>query len=142
MNTHWDQASKEVLWSSPELMHVIHSQRENGVYAAITSELDRRRTLGLIAANTPFITAYKTVGDEMNAAGVFSRMGDQVQLAAQKPQPAAPVVTRVQQPKPIVVNDDRVNAASSTRMTPQKTNKFSNPLAMSDEDFLKMSHRP
>jgi hypothetical protein len=141
INARWDQASKEVLWSSPELMHLFHSQRENGIYDAITSELERRRTLGLIAANTPFITAYKSVGDEMNAAGVFSRMGGQTPAPAPKPA-AAPVVTRVQQPKPSVVNDDRANAASPTRMTPQKANKSLNPLAMSDEDFLKMSHRP
>jgi hypothetical protein len=140
INTRWDQASKEVLWSSPELMQVIHSQRDNGIYDVITSELDRRRTLGLIAANTPFITAYKTVGDEMNAAGVFSRMGEQGTQTAPKPAPA-PVVTRVQQPKPAVVNTDRVTAASSTRMAPPKTNQTKNPLAMSDEDFLKMSQR-
>lgn len=141
INTRWDQASKEVLWNSPELMQVIHSQRDNGIYDVITSEMERRRTLGTIATNTPFITAYKAIGDELNAAGVFSRMGEQAQAPAPKPV-QAPVATRVQQPKPSVVNTDRVTAASPTRMAPQKAAKSFNPLAMSDEDFLKqMSQR-
>lgn len=140
INTRWDQASKEVLWNDPQLMHVFHSQRENGIYDAITGELERRKTLGLIAANTPFITAYKAVGDEMNAAGVFARMVGTTPQVTSKPAPA-PVVTRVQQPRPSVVNADRVNAASPTRMTPKPATKSTNPLAMSDEDFLKMSHR-
>jgi hypothetical protein len=122
-------------------MQVIHSQRDNGIYDVITSEMERRRTLGQIATNTPFITAYKAIGDELNAAGVFSRMGQQTQAPAPKPV-QAPVATRVQQPKPNVVNTDRVTAASPTRMAPQKAAKSLNPLSMSDEDFLKqMSQR-
>jgi hypothetical protein len=133
INSQWDQASKEVLWTQPELMQVIHEQRETGVYNAITNELDRRKTLGLIPANVPFLSAYKAIGDELAANGGFEGLVQKTQA-----QPQAPVTTRVQQPKSAVRNNDKATAASPTRAAPQRTEKMPfNPLAMSDEDVLK-----
>lgn len=137
----WDQASKEVLWKNPELMEVIHVQRENGIYAQIHNEIERRRTLGTIAANTPFLQAYKIVGDDLNAAGAFRPAPAAVPTTPVTPA-VTPVVTRVQQPKPQVVNNEKASAASPTRSTPRKTEKFVNPLSMSDDEFLaKMANR-
>src|SRR5690606_26772936 len=59
----WDQASKEVLWKQPEVMTLIHQQRENGIYDRISAEMERRRTLGMIPPNVPFLPAYKAIGD-------------------------------------------------------------------------------
>lgn len=146
INSQWDQASKEVLWTQPELMQVIHAQRENGIYAAIASEIDRRKTLGQVSPNTPFLTAYKTVGDEMAKAGAFAHLGQAqapsqaataVSQDARTIQAPAPVVKRAVQPKPVVTNGDKVTAASPTRAASQKVEKNFNPLALSDEDFLK-----
>lgn len=143
INTQWDQASKEVLWNQPELMQVIHAQRENGIYAKITNEMDRRKTLGLIQTNTPFLAAYKALGDELNAAGAFAELGNQGNQGNPAP-PAStvqtapePVARRTQMPKQTVKNSDKATAASPTRAAPQKTEKALNPLAMSDDDFLK-----
>lgn len=136
INSQWDQASKEVLWKTPELMTTIHQQRANGIYDRIATEVERRRTLGAIPAQVPFLQAYKVVGDELDAAGAFR---DLVQPTQVQPKPSTvhqPVVTRVQQPK-APANGDKVSAASSTRTTPLKTEKVINPLAMSDDDFLK-----
>jgi hypothetical protein len=44
----WDQTSKDAVWAQPEIMRVIHEQRENGVYDIITTEMERRKTLGTI----------------------------------------------------------------------------------------------
>jgi hypothetical protein len=141
INSQWDQASKEVLWKSPELMSVIHSQRENGIYERIANEVERRKALGAIPAQTSFITAYKAVGDEMNQAGAFADLvqnNPQKQVQQQDPVPEkTPVATRVQQPKPQVKNGDKASAASATRSTTQKAEKIVNPLAMSDDEFLK-----
>jgi hypothetical protein len=40
----WDQASKDALWKSPEIMTLIHGQRENGIYDRIAAEVTRRQT--------------------------------------------------------------------------------------------------
>lgn len=135
INSKWDQASKDVLWNSPEVMQVIHEQRVNGMYDRISTEVERQRTLGIIPSNVPFIQAYKTIGDAMGKAGVFN---DIVQAPVNKTQTKAPVATRAQQVKPVVKNNDKVNAATTTRSS-SKTAEFKvNPLAMSDEEILKM----
>lgn len=142
INTTWDPTSKEVLWKSPELMAIFHAQRESGIYALITEEIDRRRVLGTILPTTPFLQAYKTVGDEMAAADTFTstdaKLGadDDGKLAGQ-PEPEV-VATRTAAPKSPVVNSEQANAASPTRTTPRKAEPKVNVLAMSDEEFMKL----
>ena len=132
INSTWDQASKEVLWKQPEVMNTIHQQRENGVYARITSEIDRRRTLGVIQVGVPFLEAYRVVGDELHKAGAFN------DLFKPKAPAAAPVATRAAMPKPTGL-DPKAEAAAVHRGSPSKT---TSPLeAMqkaSDDEFLKM----
>ena len=127
----WDHASKDLLWKSPELMSVIHSQRDNGIYDRITTEIDRRKTLGIIPASVPFINAYKVVGDELNSQGKFN------DLVKPIPNRNTPIATRVATPKPTVTNNNQANAASTTRSVKTPAKPLVNPLAMSDEDFLK-----
>lgn len=132
INSTWDQASKEVLWKQPEVMSTIHQQRENGVYARITAEIDRRRTLGVIQVGVPFLEAYRVVGDELHKAGAFN------DLFKPKATAAAPVATRAAMPKPTGL-DPKAEAAAVHRGSPSKT---TSPLeAMqkaSDDEFLKM----
>ena len=131
INSTWDQASKEVLWKQPEVMNTIHQQRENGVYARITAEIDRRRTLGQIQVGVPFLEAYRVVGDELHRSGAFNDLF--------KPKASVtPVATRAAMPKPTGL-DPKAEAAAVHRGSPSKT---TSPLeAMqkaSDEEFLKM----
>ena len=132
INSTWDQASKEVLWKQPEVMNTIYQQRENGVYARITAEIDRRRTLGVIQVGVPFLEAYRVVGDELHKAGAFN------DLFKSKAAAAAPVATRAAMPKPTGL-DPKAEAAAVHRGSPSKT---TSPLeAMqkaSDDEFLKM----
>lgn len=139
IQTQWDQASKEVLWKQPDVMTLIHQQRESGIYDRIVTELDRQRTLGQLPSNVPFLHAYKAIGDQMAQAGGFD---DLVKAPESKPVDAGnkpePVVTRVQQPKPAATNGDKVNAASPTRSTTaRKADTTVNPLALSDDEFMK-----
>ena len=134
INSTWDHASKEVLWNQPEIMNTIHAQRENGIYNRIVTEIDRKRTLGVIPIGTPFLQAYKQVGDELQSSGAFN------DLIQQKPatQPAAvPVAKKAVLPKPTNV-DPKVAAAAVHRGTQIKTETTVNPLNMSDDDFLRM----
>ena len=132
INSTWDQASKEVLWKQPEVMNTIYQQRENGVYARITAEIDRRRTLGVIQVGVPFLEAYRVVGDELHKAGAFN------DLFKPKATAVAPVATRAAMPKPTGL-DPKAEAAAVHRGSPSKT---TSPLeAMqkaSDDEFLKM----
>jgi hypothetical protein len=113
-------------------MSVIHEQRENGVYDLITTEMARQKVLGTISPTTPFLEAYKIVGDELASAGKFGGTGTQKEPTV--------VATTVAEPKPAVTNGDKASAASPTRTTPRKAEKLVNPLAMSDEEFLKLDN--
>ena len=147
INDHWDQTSKEAVWASPEIMAVIHEQRENGIYPVIVAEMDRLKTLGKIPTSTPFIQAYKMVGDELVKTNGFAHLNvtsttptgnpgaPAAQPAGNAHEPAA-VAVRVATPKSPVANDAKAAAASPTRSSPRKAEPFVNPLAMSDDEFL------
>ena len=136
----WDQASKEVLWKTPEILTVMHEQMQTGVYPRIAAEIDRQRTLGKLQPNVMFLQAYRDVGEEMSKANAFA------DLLEPKPEAnrgntqgkAAVVATRVATPKPALANSEKANAASPTRTTPSvSSNKLVNVLAMNDDDFMK-----
>lgn len=148
INSQWDQASKDVLWKNPEIMTLIHGQREYGIYDRIVAEMDRQRTLGTLSATTSFLSAYKTVGDQLTAADAFAdlREKDSGNAPAKPPTPPVPVetkavpiavATRVVAPKPTVKDDPAANAASPTRAAPTPAEVFVNPLSLSDDEFLK-----
>jgi hypothetical protein len=146
INTKWDNVSKEVIWKNPEIMPIIHAQRESGVYDVIVTEMDRRITLGQIQAGTPFLEAYKTVGDDLSAAALAANGGQAPGTTTPLGQPApasapaapVPVATRTATPKPAVSNGDKAAAAGLTRSTPGATDrKVINPLTMSDDAFMK-----
>lgn len=143
INSTWDETSKEVLWGEPSLMTIIHAQRDTGVYDRITTEVDRQKMLGKIAPDTPFLKAYKDVGDALAAVGGFDDLLKPKQTAEEAPastpagQPEPePVATRAAKPKPSVENGDKASAASPTRSTPKPTKPFINPLGMSDDQFM------
>lgn len=134
INDGWDQASKEVLWKQPELITTMHNQREAGVYQIVVDEIHRQRVLGTLPPNTPFIEAYRIVGDRLLETDAFDHLPAIKQL---KPERAPVVVaTRTASTKPAVVNGDKASAASPSRSTP-RTATTVNPLSMSDEEFLK-----
>lgn len=124
INSNWDDASKNILWSSPDIMRTIHQQRENGVYQLIVDEMERQRTLGNISPETPFLVAYKQIGDALVA---------NKQKAV--PQPVAVKAKAVK--TSTVKNNEKAKAAAPNRTTPSAPKRFINPLAMSDEEFLK-----
>lgn len=131
----WDKASKELLWQNPELLPVIQEQRDSGVYDAIVSEMDRQLTLGKLQPGTSFLENYRAVGDQLVAAN----SGHAPSTAPTTQNPVAPQVlaTRAATPKSPLNNSAQVAAAAPSRGTATKAKEFVNPLAMSDEQFLK-----
>jgi hypothetical protein len=135
INTDWDQASKELLWKSPEVMAIIQQQRESGIYDRITTEMNRQKTLGQITPTTPFLQAYKAIGDQLVAQNAFADLVPKPgSSTAATP---AVVATTVRAPKAAVANNEKARAASSTRTSAQTQTDSINPLAMSDDEFLK-----
>ena len=142
INSSWDQASKEELWKAPEVMATIQQQRENGIYDAISAEINRQAMLGKIPAGTPFIQAYLNVGNEMNARGAFTNVNTPNKGVQNAPMQTtvpvtAPVATRVVVPKPQVTNSAAANAAASTRQSQKRVLPVVDLQSMSDDDFLK-----
>ena len=141
INQTWDQESKAVLWDSPQILGVIQSQRDNGVYDQITSEIDRQKMLGNIPLSTPFLQAYKLAGDHLQATNGFRFSEEQTGQIQNQPEtiPQSQVIaTRSATPKAQVQNGDKAAAASPTIVSStRKANTTVNPLEMADDVFMK-----
>lgn len=144
INTRWDEQSKEALWDQPQMMAILHEQQQSGVYGHIVEEIERRRLLGVIPADTTFLQAYVQVGNQLAGAN-----GSPTQAATQagavapatqglpvRKEPAV-LATRPAAPKPAVTNNDKASAAAPSRSASQKAQALINPLAMADDEFLK-----
>ena len=132
VNKTWDAQSKSAAMKDPGILQAIHEQRQNGIYDKISTELERRRMLGLINTSQPFIHAYFAVGKEMDAQGLLAPQ------PAPAPQTSRVVDTRaVTPPSKTVTNNDKAKAASPVSTSPKKVAQDFNPLALSDEEFEK-----
>lgn len=155
----WDALSHQRIRDEPDILQVIQVQRENGVYAQITAEMDRQKTLGNIKPSTTFLDAYKATGDSLHNSGKLMLNGVPTnktdQSVIEPPKVQAPIKTEVKPPveapkmlatrpaapKLAVKDDARAKAAASTRTSPsKKTPSDFNPLTMSDEEFLKIGN--
>ena len=145
INSTWDQKSKEFLWGNPEVLAVIQDQRQNGIYDAIAAEIDRKKMLGEIAPNVPFLEAYKIAGDALVASKSLTQPGSKPASQPTNPAPAANadqqagrvLGTRTAAPKSSATNSDKAKAASSPTNSSRKAKETINPLDMADDDFLK-----
>ena len=129
----WDGASKQVIASSPQILKLLASHVQSGIYEQITKEVENERVFGRLNGLSD-IEAYRQVGDAIQARGGFSHLSTQGHQA-----PAAPVVVA---PKPKIVDEDKRRekkvAASGTKSVPSASTADYNPLSMSDDDFKKV----
>ena len=145
INSTWDQKSKEFLWGNPEVLAVIQDQRQNGIYDAIAAEIDRKKMLGEIAPNVPFLEAYKIAGDALVASKSLTQPGSKPASQPTNPAPAANadqqtgrvLGTRTAAPKSLATNSDKAKAAGSPTNSSRKAKETINPLDMADDEFLK-----
>lgn len=130
----WDQQSKQAIWQNPEILNVIHSQIENGIYDKITAEIEKRQLVGQITPNTPFLHAYKIVGDSLFLAP------QQPAASTQQPVTRTPVATTRKTPATKAAEVTKARAAAAPRSSSTPSAKvFESPLAMSDEEFEKLA---
>lgn len=129
----WDGASKELLVSNPGVIEILHEQMASGIYDQVSVVMERERALGRLTGLSD-LEAYKKVGDDMNAKGLFK-------APAQVQPKAAPVVATIKTTTTESDLKSRKLAASPTKSSPGKKvnlNDF-NPLAMSDEEIANMT---
>lgn len=138
VNTGLDSASRKTVLSNPSVMLHFADQMQSGVYDVIKAELDKQRILGNLKGMSD-LQAYDLIGTELNAKGAFDHLGQ----PKQQQQEIAPVVVapRTPAPKP---NASAKKAAAPAKATqaPKQAPKEFNPLAMSDEEFLKLAGKP
>lgn len=130
----WDVASKKVIADSPQILKVIDSHVQSGIYAMIAKEIENERLFGRLNGLSD-IEAYRQVGDAIQARGGFSHLSTQGHQT-----PTAPVVVA---PKPKIVDEDKrrekkLAASGSKAVTPSKSAAEYNPLSLSDDEFNKI----
>lgn len=133
INSTWDDASKQELWSKPEVLDIMHQHRTNGIYARVAGEVDRLKALGHIPENVSYLQAYQAVGADMGSKGLLNDL-----VPAAKPAPVVeqkqPIATKVVTKKPDA-SSAKVAAASQTSTTAKKAETKINPLDLSDDAF-------
>lgn len=126
INNKWDETSRNIFADKPQLIELINSHIESGVFDKVTAEVEKQRMLGRYS-DLSDIEAYRQVGDKLFA-----------QPEAAKPA-IRPTVQAKKRPDPKVAN--RKKAAASTKNAPSrnasKQSDF-NPLALSDDEFEKL----
>lgn len=135
----WDQESKRALLKEPNVVSALHLQRSNGIYMQIKNEIDRLSALGQIPVGTPFLQAYRGVGEMMQAQGKFGppkvETPGAVTPPAQTPQGQAPAANT---PPANRGPSDAARAAAPVKQAAPKTQAPEvNFLALSDDEFIK-----
>ena len=133
----WDVSSKQVIAGSPQLLKVIDSHVQSGIYDQITKEIENERLFGRLNGLSD-IEAYRQVGDAIQARGGFSHLSTQ----GHQDQPKPVVVP----PKPKMGDEDKRRekklAASGTKAAPSsKPAADFNPLSLSDDEFNKLVNK-
>ena len=132
----WDADSKKVVLDNPDILRDINQHVETGIFQVIQDEIVRQKTLGHLTGMSS-LQAYKAVGDSLHKQGVFQQVLQQRQATSQPRQQAPMQQPQVQQ-KPV---KEKKRAASLTKgAAPKKVTKANfNPLAMSDEEIMKIA---
>ena len=132
VSTKWDGPSKQVIAATPQLLKVINSHVQSGIYDTIIKEVERERMFGRLGGLSD-IEAYRQVGDSIQERGGFNSVA-QTGKTTTKPVLVTPAPKKVDEDK---LRDKRRAASSTKPAGSGSVAKDFNPLAMSDEEFSK-----
>ena len=149
INDDWDQTSKEALYKEPQILQTIATQKENGIYDMISSEIARQRTLGNLTS-TSFLDAYKQVGDHLHSQNAFTPEAMAVAAQASAPTPPtsaselAPVAleSRPAKAKKAPSSDARAKAAGPAKSTRPAASPPIDVFSLTDEQIEAMTQIP
>lgn len=119
----FDQDSLTEVIKDPSIINTLHAQRTNGVFNLIVNEMQHQAVLGNLNPNTPFLEAYKQVGDY---------------LLSQAQQPTAVSnLPRGTINNPVHETKASVKGVAPTGKSRKPASTSRDPFSMSDEDFEK-----
>jgi hypothetical protein len=129
----WDASSQQTIADTPQILKIISSHMDSGVFDLIQQEMEKERMFGRLDGLSD-IEAYRKVGDALHARGSF----DFLAKKQQSPQRTVSVA------KPAQVQDDKLKdkkraAAPVKSATVSQVKSDFNPLALSDEEFAKLA---
>lgn len=141
VGTKWDQASKDVIGQTPQLLKTINDHIDRGIYDVIAAGVERERMLGRLQGVSD-LEAYRQVGDAINARGGFNHL-----VSSQGKTVASEKV--VIQPKPKQGSDgtrDEKRRSAAAAAAPAGASSKSdqpdfNPLNLSDDEFTKLAQK-
>lgn len=134
VSNQWDGPSKNVIANSPQILKVINSHVQSGVFDVIVKEVEREKMFGRLSGLSD-IEAYRQVGDAIQARGGFDHLVSQGQRTQPKP---AVVVPKPKMGDEGKRREKKLAAGSSQPAVPSKPAQEFNPLALSDDEFSKV----
>lgn len=133
----WDDQSKQIVANEPQLIKVIDSHMASGIYDIVSNEVARERVLGRLTGVSD-LEAYQQIGDRIQARGGFDHLNPSQEQGQQNPPPKPDTPAKPTETEQ--ARRQRRKAAASAKPAASKPsggNQDFNPLAMSDEDYLK-----
>ena len=122
----WDDGSKAILTKEPALIAQLNEQMQAGIFDKINAEVQHVRMFGGLVGKSDF-EAYRIVGAQMYQEGKLT----------QQAQPVARTSAKQQDP---ARNTQRKAAATPSSRKQVSVQSEYSPLAMSDEEFLKINN--
>lgn len=143
-----DDKSRSLLWGNARAVRELYDLKQSGVYDTVANEVQRRRTLGQIPADVPFIVAFQQVGEEQGKAAEAANKAREAEQSRTppvaepaKPAPRTPVATGAAPRKPQAPNAQAA-AAASPRTGIGAAKSVPDIYSLSDDDFAKLQHPP
>lgn len=128
----WDSVSQKEVVKNPQIMEVINSHMDNGIYDQIASVVDKERMLNRLTGMSD-LEAYKHVGDILHAQGKLG-VGNTNQPEANVVKPAIASQSKEEQEQ----RRSRKKAASKPRKVVSKQPAMDfNPLNLPDDELDK-----
>ena len=130
----WDNASRKAILAAPDTLRDISAHMESGIYELVQDRVATERALGRLNGLSS-LDAYRTVGERMYKEGKFNGTGS---ATTPPPKVAAVVSAPVTKPVSDEKKKQKLAASPSGKKAVAKVEANYDPLAMSDEDFLKL----
>lgn len=130
LTSKWDEASRALIQANPQVVKHINDQVASGIFDKIWDRVEREQTLGRLRGQSD-IEAYYAAGKLMQA-----------EAGTVHPDNANAAPTNVEEKSKQSTISQRRKAAATPKTSPGKKASIPedyNPLALSDEEFLKIA---
>lgn len=133
----WDEKSQQMAINDPDILLSLNGHIQSGVYDQVANIVKQEMIKGNIANSTPFLEAYRYVGNQLQEAGAF----DQSEPESGNEQTSDSTNVTTNNKGNAKLNSRRKSAGVTKASSPKTSDKpiKSNEALykMSDDDFLK-----